>query len=111
MLRNGNLCIIWSAVVLKPPGLESDREPSRAPGEEGINFSIWCGSTFRREAHQLRLRVVRRSRRLGGAPGQEMASEKLAVPGTNGKGTNPEHLLAVGWSACFLSAVKSLALR
>ncbi len=31
---------------------------------------------------------------------------KLSVPGGNGNGTNPEQLLAVGWSACFLSAVK-----
>ena len=71
MLRNGNLRIIWSDVVLKLPGLESDREPSRTPGEEGINFSIWCGSPFRHEAQQLRLRVLRRIRRLGGAPALE----------------------------------------
>jgi osmotically inducible protein OsmC len=31
---------------------------------------------------------------------------RLAVPGTQGDGTNPEQLLAVGWSACFLSAIK-----
>ena len=31
---------------------------------------------------------------------------KLAVPGTPGNGTNPEQLFAVGWSACFLSAIK-----
>ena len=31
---------------------------------------------------------------------------KLAVPGTPGEGTNPEQLFAVGWSACFLSAIK-----
>ncbi len=31
---------------------------------------------------------------------------KLSVPGGPGNGTNPEQLLAVGWSACFLSAVK-----
>ena len=34
---------------------------------------------------------------------------KLAVPGTSAKGTNPEQLLAVGWSACFLSAIKIVA--
>lgn len=33
----------------------------------------------------------------------------LSQPGTSGTGTNPEQLLAVGWSACFLSAVKLLA--
>jgi len=34
---------------------------------------------------------------------------KLAVPGTHGAGTNPEQLFAVGWSACFLSAIKLVA--
>src|SRR5215468_3224889 len=34
---------------------------------------------------------------------------KLSVPGTPGNGTNPEQLFAVGWSACFLSAVKLVA--
>jgi lipoyl-dependent peroxiredoxin len=34
---------------------------------------------------------------------------KLAVPGTHGDGTNPEQLFAVGWSACFLSAIKLVA--
>ena len=33
----------------------------------------------------------------------------LSQPGTAGTGTNPEQLFAVGWSACFLSAVKLLA--
>ncbi len=36
---------------------------------------------------------------------------KLAVPGTHGKGTNPEQLFAVGWSSCFLSALKIAAAR
>lgn len=31
---------------------------------------------------------------------------KLAVPGSHGVGTNPEQLFAVGWSSCFLSALK-----
>jgi osmotically inducible protein OsmC len=34
---------------------------------------------------------------------------KLTVPGTPGSGTNPEQLFAVGWSACFLSAIKLVA--
>ena len=34
---------------------------------------------------------------------------KLSVPGTPGTGTNPEQLFAVGWSACFLSAMKLVA--
>jgi lipoyl-dependent peroxiredoxin len=36
---------------------------------------------------------------------------KLAVPGSHGTGTNPEQLFAVGWSACFLSAIKIVAAR
>jgi len=31
---------------------------------------------------------------------------KLSSPGTPGVGTNPEQLLAAGWSACFLSAIR-----
>src|SRR5579862_26636 len=33
----------------------------------------------------------------------------FSVPGTPGTGTNPEQLFAVGWSACFLSAMKLVA--
>jgi osmotically inducible protein OsmC len=31
---------------------------------------------------------------------------KLSVPGTADTGTNPEQLLAAGWSACFLTNIK-----
>jgi Ohr subfamily peroxiredoxin len=34
---------------------------------------------------------------------------KLSIPGAPGSGTNPEQLFAVGWSACFLSAIKIVA--
>ena len=34
---------------------------------------------------------------------------KLTVPGSRGDGTNPEQLLAAGWSSCFLSAIKIVA--
>lgn len=36
---------------------------------------------------------------------------KLSVPGTPGNGTNPEQLFAVGWSSCFLSAIKLVAAK
>lgn len=36
---------------------------------------------------------------------------RLTTPGTDGGGTNPEQLLAVGWSSCFLSAIKIVAAR
>jgi Ohr subfamily peroxiredoxin len=35
----------------------------------------------------------------------------LTVPGTPGEGTNPEQLFAVGWSACFTSAIKLVAAK
>ena len=35
----------------------------------------------------------------------------LSVPGTPGNGTNPEQLFAVGWSACFTSAIKIVAAK
>jgi lipoyl-dependent peroxiredoxin len=34
---------------------------------------------------------------------------KFTVPGAPGSGTNPEQMFAVGWSACFLSAIKVVA--
>lgn len=36
---------------------------------------------------------------------------KLTPPGGKGDGTNPEQLLAAGWSSCFLSAIKITAAR
>src|SRR6185295_15880255 len=36
---------------------------------------------------------------------------KLSVPGGPGNGTNPEQLFASGWSACFLGAIKLVALK
>ncbi|MBO9198901.1 MULTISPECIES: organic hydroperoxide resistance protein [Niastella] len=35
----------------------------------------------------------------------EQLNIKLATPGTKQEGTNPEQLLAAGWSACFISAM------
>lgn len=34
---------------------------------------------------------------------------KFSIPGGPGNGTNPEQLLAVGWSGCFTSAIKLVA--
>jgi len=36
---------------------------------------------------------------------------KFSLPGGPGGGTNPEQLLAAGWSGCFLSAIKIVAAR
>jgi Ohr subfamily peroxiredoxin len=35
---------------------------------------------------------------------------KFSVPGGPGTGTNPEQLFAAGWSACFLGAIRHVAL-
>jgi len=34
---------------------------------------------------------------------------RLSKPGSNGTGTNPEQLFAVGWSACFEGAMEKVA--
>jgi len=36
---------------------------------------------------------------------------KYSPPGGAGNGTNPEQLFAVGWSGCFLSAIKLVAAK
>src|SRR5207253_4627395 len=46
----------------------------------------------------------------GGRDGAARTSDgrldvKLSTPGTAGGGTNPEQMFAVGWSACFMSAM------
>ena len=35
----------------------------------------------------------------------------LSSPGTSGSGTNPEQLIAAGYSACFIGALKAVAAR
>ncbi len=47
----------------------------------------------------------------GGREGASRADDgrldvRLANPGAPGAGTNPEQLLAAGWSGCFLSAIQ-----
>ena len=46
----------------------------------------------------------------GGRDGASRSSDgrldiKLTSPGASGEGTNPEQLLAAGWSACFIGAM------
>jgi Ohr subfamily peroxiredoxin len=45
----------------------------------------------------------------GGRTSDGRLDVKFSIPGTPGNGTNPEQLFAVGWSACFLSAIKLVA--
>lgn len=50
----------------------------------------------------------------GGRNGDSRSSDgrleiKLSGPGSSGPGTNPEQLLAAGWSACFIGAIGKAA--
>jgi Ohr subfamily peroxiredoxin len=50
----------------------------------------------------------------GGRDGESKSSDgrldiKLTPPGSSGAGTNPEQLLAAGWSACFIGAIGKAA--
>jgi osmotically inducible protein OsmC len=50
----------------------------------------------------------------GGRDGQGRSDDgrlevKLSPPGQPGNGTNPEQLFAIGYSACFLGAMKAVA--
>lgn len=52
----------------------------------------------------------------GGRDGESRSSDgrldiKLSPPGSSGTGTNPEQLLAAGWSACFIGAIGKAAAR
>ncbi len=52
----------------------------------------------------------------GGRDGAARSSDgrldvKLSSPGSAGSGTNPEQLLAAGWSACFIGAMGKAAQR
>jgi lipoyl-dependent peroxiredoxin len=51
---------------------------------------------------------------VGGREGSARSSDgrvevKLASPGGPGQGTNPEQLFGIGYSACFLGAMKAVA--
>jgi len=52
----------------------------------------------------------------GGREGSSRSSDgrldiQLSSPGGPGSGTNPEQLFAAGWSACFISAIRSAAAK
>ncbi|MDD5324811.1 MAG: Ohr family peroxiredoxin, partial [Polaromonas sp.] len=51
---------------------------------------------------------------IGGRDGQSKTDDgrlsvTLSSPGTAGTGTNPEQLFDVGYSACFIGAIKAVA--
>lgn len=54
------------------------------------------------------------TRTTGGREGSGRSSDgaidvKLAAPGSGRSGTNPEQLLGIGWSACFIGALRHAA--
>ncbi|MGF6691706.1 osmotically inducible protein OsmC [Metapseudomonas resinovorans] len=54
---------------------------------------------------------VAQTRTTGGRDGRGKSSDgeldvRLSPPGSGRPGTNPEQLLAVGWSACFIGALR-----
>jgi osmotically inducible protein OsmC len=55
-----------------------------------------------------------RTQTCGGRDGSARSDDgqldiKLSTPGSAGTGTNPEQLLAAGWSACFIGAMGNAA--
>lgn len=44
-----------------------------------------------------------------GRSSDDRVSVKLSSPGGAGNGTNPEQLFAIGYSACFMGAMKAIA--
>ena len=65
--------------------------------------------------HSTKVLYTARAHTTGGREGGASRTDdgrldvKLSVPGGPGTGTNPEQLFAIGWSACFLSAIKLVA--
>jgi Ohr subfamily peroxiredoxin len=64
----------------------------------------------------IRVVYTAKAHTIGGREGKsrtddERLSVQLSNPGAKSSGTNPEQLFAVGWSACFLSAVALVANR
>ena len=62
-------------------------------------------------AESRRILYTAQARTTGGRDGKSRTDDgplaiRLAPPGAHGGGTNPEQLFAVGWSACYLSAIQ-----
>src|SRR6266536_4599444 len=86
-----------------------------AEGDSTMNTTIM---TEEKAATQsAKLLYTAKAHTIGGRDGGSSRSSdgrldvKLSVPGGPGNGTNPEQLFAAGWSACFLGAIKHVALK
>lgn len=65
---------------------------------------------------QARTIYTAKVRTLGGRDGLSRSADgrldvRLSLPGSSGRGTNPEQLFAAGWSACFEGAMQLAARR
>jgi osmotically inducible protein OsmC len=76
-------------------------------------------ATAENQTAQLKKKVVytARTHTTGGRDGGASRSSdgrldvRFSIPGKPGSGTNPEQMLAAGWSACFISAIGIVAAR
>ena len=93
----------------KPSGTSPpkvDRQPANRPQLESCHAMTRLWAT-----HSEKLSQTARVRATGGREhGVARSSDgqldvRLSTPGDAGSGTNPEQLLAAGWSACFESAL------
>jgi len=72
-------------------------------------------SEERTTAQPVKVLYTAKTHTLGGREGGSSRTSdgrldvKYSIPGGPGNGTNPEQLFAVGWSGCFLSAIKIVA--
>jgi lipoyl-dependent peroxiredoxin len=66
-------------------------------------------------AHLERVLYTAKTHTTGGRDGGASRTDdgrldvRFTLPGTPGTGTNPEQLFAVGWSTCFIGAIKRVA--
>jgi osmotically inducible protein OsmC len=71
-------------------------------------------TTSTEPAHASKVLYTAKTHTTGGRSGASRTSDgrldvKLSRPGSPGTGTNPEQLFAVGWSACYQSAIEHVA--
>jgi Ohr subfamily peroxiredoxin len=79
--------------------------------------TIEASKETNREAQSKKVQYTARAHTTGGRDGGASRTSdgrldvKFSLPGGPGNGTNPEQLFAVGWSGCFLSAMKVVAAK
>jgi osmotically inducible protein OsmC len=100
------------------PAVRNSRECSRYFESHNVS-RVFCSGPCLNTVLMIQLKKVlytAKTRTSGGREGVSRSSDgrldvRLASPGTPQIGTNPEQLLAAGWSASFISALKVQATR